>query len=354
MHEPSNALILFVVLTVLLFMGLGIAMVILMDHKHRIPGGFTSNPFSLVGIHRDHPVISFLTAIIVLSIIAALVFEITVTLGERLGLFAREEDKSELLQELDEQRFTERMRHFHNEPEQDHADLGRKQACFYCHGDYPHSKKQMVRTLLNMHTQFIGCLTCHVDEKEIPEESYRFRWLNYSGIKVTGPPYGTSHDPDTGYLVNTDDYYSKIVVYQGEGETASLLELTEDKPEVQEFAELVAEGELSDQDREGLKRRFHTMIRDKGRNCSLCHAPEDRAYLPFRQLGFSDQRVTELSNLDIIGVVDKYVEFHLPDLMKNGAPPASEPMPSSSTEQRVPAADQPVNTQSVPSKQPHG
>ena len=201
MQEPSNELIIFIVLTVLLFMALGICMVVLMDHKARLPGGFTSNPFSIVGMHRDHPVIGFLTTIILFSIIASLIFEISVTIGEELGLFS-EEDESELLQELNEQRFTERMRHFHNVPEVNLVELGKKQACFYCHGDYPHAKKQMIRTLLNMHTQFIGCMTCHTDEKKIPEATYNLNWLNSSGIEITGPPFGTSVDEQTGLLVN--------------------------------------------------------------------------------------------------------------------------------------------------------
>ena len=323
MQEPSNELILFIVLTVLLFMGLGILMVILMDHKARLPGGFTSNPLSIRGMHREHPVEAFLTTIILFAIIGSLIFEISVTIAEEFGLI-KEEEESELLQALDEQRFTERMRHFHNVPETNLVELGKKQACYYCHGDYPHAKKQMIRTLLNMHTQFIGCMTCHTDEKKIPEATYSLNWLNYSGIEVTGPPFGTSVDEQTGLLVKTDDYYSKIVVYGGEGEENRLLELTEDNAEVQEFAKLAAEGKLSDKDRDGLKRRFHMLIRDTGRKCSRCHTDEEKSYIPFRDLGFSDQRISDLSNLNIVGVVEKYVEFHMPDLMKNGTQIPSE------------------------------
>ena len=323
MQEPSNELIIFIVLTVLLFMAFGVLMVILMDHKARLPGGFVSNPFSIKGMHRDHPVVAFITTIILFAIIASLIFEISVTIAEEFGLL-KEEEESELLQQLDEQRFTERMRHFHNVPEVNLVELGKKQACFYCHGDYPHSKKQMIRTLLNMHTQFIGCMTCHTDEKKIPEATYSLKWLNYSGIEVTGPPFGSSIDEQTGLLVKTDDYYSKIVAYGGEGEENRLLELTEDNSEVKEFAKLAAEGKLSDKDREGLKRRFHAVIRDKGRKCSRCHTEEEKSYIPFRELGFSDQRISDLSNLNIVGVVEKYVEFHMPDLMKNDAQKSSE------------------------------
>lgn len=323
MQEPSNELTIFIILTVLLFMAFGVLMVILMDHKAKLPGGFVSDPFTIRGIHRDHPVVAFVTTTILLAIIGCLIFEISITVAEEFGLF-KEEKESELLAQLNEQRFTERMRHFHNVPETNLVELGKKQACFYCHGDYPHSKTQMIRTLLNMHTQFIGCMTCHTDEKKIPESTYTLDWLNSSGIEVTGPPYGSSIDEDTGLLVKTDDYYSKIVVYGGEGDENRLLELTENNKEVQEFAKLAAEGKLSEKDKEGLKRRFHVMIRNKGRRCSRCHTLEEKSYIPFRDLGFSDQRISDLTNLNIVGVVDKYVEFHMPDLMKNDTQNPSE------------------------------
>lgn len=315
-EAPSNELIFFIVLTVLLFIGLGIAMVILIDHKARIPGGFVRNPFSLVGIHRDHPVISFLTTVILVAIIGSLVFEISVTLIEKIGGFKRQE-LSSLLQQLREERYTERMRHFHNEPRQNLVDLGRKQACFYCHGDYPHSKEPMVRSLLNMHTQFVGCMTCHADNEKISQKSFSFSWLNYSGIAVTGPPYGTSIDPDSGYLVATDDYYSKIVVYAEQAGERQLLELTEDQDEVRDFISLSGRGRLSEQDRESLKRRFHALVNGEGRKCSSCHTQEEESYLPFRDLGFSEQRIGDLTNLNIIGIVENYHDFYLPDLLKN-------------------------------------
>jgi hypothetical protein len=304
MNPASSTTTTFIVLSVVLFMLLGIAILVAIDKGARVPG---AKP------RRDHPRAGFAVASVLLVIIAALLFEIVVAAGEKLGAFV-EEDKPELLQQLREDRFSERMRHFHNEPTEYKAELGRQQACFYCHGHYPHSKQVMVRTLLNMHTQFIGCMTCHTDPDKIPERTYSFSWLNFSGIEVTGPPYGTSIDPDSGLLVRTDDYYSKVVIYADDQGEPRLLELTEDSQEVRDFAQLSAEGKLEDRDSEAIKIRFHSSILRKGRTCSRCHAPEDKSYLPFRKLGFSEQRVNDLTDLDIVGIVEKYREFHLPVL----------------------------------------
>ena len=313
MQHAGSELVIFVVLTVVLFVLLGIAMLVIVDHKAKIPGSFHNDPFSISGLRRGHPVISFLTALILGAIILALLFELTVSMAEFMG-FARAEKQPKLLQELSEQRFVERMRHFHNEPEKDLVSLGDKTVCFYCHGDFPHSKQRMVRTLLNMHTQFIGCMTCHTDPDKIPESKYRFEWLNYSGIEVKGPPYGTSLDPDTGFLVDTDDYYSKIVINDTRGNSSHLLEITEQSPAVQEF--LAVREQLSDKDRVALKKHFHAQVKPKGRFCTRCHAAEDKSYLPFRQLGFSDQRINDLTNLNLVGIVEKYKEFYLPKLFE--------------------------------------
>jgi len=313
MYESVDILTVFIVISVFLFMFLGIAILVMIDHKARIPGEFHNDPFSISGLRREHPVLGFLTAFILAGVILSLLFEVAVAFGGRLGFF-KEKEKSELLQELKEHRFSEEMRHFHNLRENDNINKGKKQACFYCHGDYPHSKTRMIRTLLNMHTQFIGCMTCHTDEKKIPEDKYSFAWLNFSGIDVKGPHFGTSINPDTGFLVNTDDYFSKIVLYADIDNKRTLMEAIEDKPEVQEFLKI--KDQLSDSDREAIKKRIHKVVRRKGHFCDRCHAPEDKSFLPFRELGFSEQRVFDVTNLNILGVVKKYKQFYLPNLFR--------------------------------------
>lgn len=315
MHDISDQLTTYIVLTVLLFMLLGVALVVLIDHKSKIPGEFVHDPFSISGMRRGHPVISFLTAFILGCIILSLFFEVFIALGSHAGLFKSEEEKKpEILQSLRLDRFTEKKRHFHHELKVDKVNMGNKPVCFECHGDYPHSKEPMIRTLMNMHTQFTGCMTCHVNEEKVPEKYYSFKWLNYSGIEVKGKPFGTDINPDTGYLQETDDYYSKIVVYSNQSGKENLLEVTEDEPDVKEF--LKVKDKLSDRDKEALKKRFHRIVRPKGRFCSRCHAEEKKSFLPFRELGFSERRISDVTNLNMIGVVEKYKKFYMPKLIR--------------------------------------
>ncbi len=316
-HDTPTTTIL-IVASAVLFFCLGIAILVIMDHKARMPGGFKRDLFSVSGMRRDHPVEAFLTASILLGIIVVLVLEISVALAERYGLLKDDEEPPALLAKLAEERTAERLRHFHNLPAEDAADEGTKTVCFYCHGDYPHSKERMIRTLLNMHTQFIGCMTCHADDRKVPEERLTLRWLNFSGIEVQGEPFGTDVDPHTGYLTPTDDYYSKIVAYVRRPEGEELLEITESDPRAQEF--VAVQDKLSDRDREAVKKSFHRLVSPKGRFCTRCHAEEDESYIPFDALGFTDRRISDLTNLSIIGLVQKYKTFYMPNLLKSDKP----------------------------------
>ena len=338
MHDVTQvAPTIIIVIAVLLFFGLGVAILILMDHKSKLPGGYRHDLFSISGKRRDHPVESFLTTTILLGIIASLLFSLFAVLGEKLG-FAKIKEEPALLVKLREERNTERLRHFHNVPLVNKVLLGKKSICFSCHGDYPHSKEPMIRTLMNMHTQFAGCMTCHNDPRKIKESTLSFEWLNYSGIEVKGKPFGISKDEKTGYLSTTDDYYSKIVVYTNQGNEKKLLEITEDTQEAKEF--LAIRDKLTDIDKEAIKKGFHRNVMPKGRFCSRCHTDEKKSYLPFRKLGFSDRRISDVTNLNIIGLVEKYKTFYMPNLLKAGKSlPSIEEMTGPVTKQNKSTGD---------------
>lgn len=314
MHDVTHVSTVIIVAAVLLFFALGVAILIIMDHKSKLPGGYRHDLFSISGKRRDHPVESFVTTTILLGIIAALLLSLFAVLGDKLGISKIKEEPA-LLVKLREERTIEKLRHFHNTPLIDKPLLGKKNVCFSCHGDYPHSKEPMIRTLMNMHTQFTGCMTCHNDPKKIKEESLSFEWLNYSGIEVKGKPFGTSKDNKTGYISVTDDYYSKIVAYTEQGNEKKLLEITEDSPKAKEF--LAIRDKLSDVDKEAIKKSFHKNVMPKGRFCSKCHTSEQKSYLPFRKLGFSERRISDVTNLNIIGLVEKYKTFYMPNLLKS-------------------------------------
>lgn len=305
----ATAVIIFVLFLMLL--------VIVLDSKARIPGKLRVDLFGITGTRQDHPLWSYLIGVMVLLFICSIGVQFTISMISHLPVQVTEKP-SELLKSLAIKSESEKARHFHN-PANNLALEGKKSVCFYCHGDFPHFQQRMIRTLLNMHTQFIGCMTCHADPDKIDENKITLKWLNYSGIKVNGPLFGTDYDLDTGFLISTDDYFSKIVPYLSVGSTQKLLEITEDDPMAIDFVKV--QEKLKGQDRASVKKSLHEFVAPIGRFCTKCHTQVENSFIPFKKLGFSDNRIEELTNLNIIGLVQKYKQFYMPDIMQRDVDP---------------------------------
>jgi len=313
MHHTVELDSTFVALAVVMFLLFAIAVLIIIDHKARIPGEIRRDLFSISGLRRNHPIWAWMVSMLLWTIIAVLLAS---SVYSMIG-HEKKPEAPKMLAKLDIERQKERAKHFHNVPKVDPLTLGKRPICYTCHSEYPHAKKPMIRTLLNMHTQFVGCMTCHADERKVPENTVTLRWLNYSGIEVKGKPFGIDVDPATGSLLETDDYYSKIVPYTTLNGREALLEITEDAPEAQEFIKL--RSQLSDQDMGSIKKAFHSQVNPIGRFCTRCHAAEKESYVPFRALGFSDKRINALTNVNIVGIVQKYKEFYIPTIFLDDA-----------------------------------
>lgn len=321
MHTIVQLDSIFIALAVLMFIFFAIAVLIIVDHKARIPAPATDDLTSIAGRRRSHPMWSWMVSMMLWAIILLLA---GASLYKMFGhkLVAKPQENA-LFSSLDKEHRAERIRHFHNLPATTEYSKGVQPICYSCHGEYPHSAKPMVRTLLNMHTQFAGCMTCHADDAKVPEKDIRLRWLNYSGIEVKGKPFGVEVDPTTGSLAVTDDYFSKIVPYQilANG-TEKLLEITEQSEDARNF--LAVRGALTPQQQGAVKKMFHATVNPVGRFCTRCHVDEKDSYIPFRALGFSEARVAALTNLNIVGIVQKYREFYIPTIFHGGTDPASK------------------------------
>ncbi len=317
MHNTTTTETVITIIAVVGFVLLLIMLLIVMDHKARIPGILKRDLFSVTGTRNNHPIWSYLIGFILLTIIASIGIELGATLVNELPAVT-DDIPSPLLNSLKEKSVLESKRHFHN-PANTLALEGKKSVCYYCHGDFPHFQRRMIRTLLNMHTQFLGCMTCHVSPEKINVNNISLQWLNYSGLDVTGPHFGTDYDPSTGFLIETDDYFSKIVAYETNVDSVSLIEITEDDPMAVDFVRV--QEKLKGRDREAVKKSLHNTVIPKGRFCPSCHTQIEKSFVPFKQLGFSDDRISDLTNMNIIGIVEKYKEFYMPDLLNRSIEP---------------------------------
>ncbi len=183
-------------------------------------------------------------------------------------------------------------------------------SCRVCHALYPHSKSNLVRALLNMHTGFITCEVCHLKRDAFARVAYQ--WSEPEHVEFTGLPYGSRYDPERGIVRTTGNLISRLVVFVWEKGRKTLFVHKQDADEANRF--LLEEKGLKDRDKETKLVFFHRNISRKEITlaCKECHSR--KGILDFGSLGFGKKKSKDLMDLDLAGLVAKYDVFYLPDL----------------------------------------
>lgn len=219
--------------------------------------------------------------------------------------------RSVILEEAKNLEEFEVHRHFHNIVEFPQLPEQDRPVCFICHSDYPHGKNKKTRSLLNMHTQYFVCETCHIKEAKDMELTYRW----YSPVEEIpeGPFFGTSYHPENGNLMEVEDKFSKITPYVIKGDRLESAIQIQDAPLAQDYMRV--RDQLTPEQRDGVKKKFHLNIKDQGHDCKACHAK--KSILDYRKLGFAENRIEDLEQLNISGMITKYEDFYLPELFRD-------------------------------------
>ncbi len=267
----------------------------------------------------EHPksvyVIGFIFKIITLTVLIGVIYQITFSPHGPAVLVPiqkkiEEGQKSAILEEVRKHEEYEKHRHFHNVVEYPQLPENMRPVCYICHSDYPHSKNKKVRAMLNMHTQFFVCETCHIETKEGVEVTYK--WYNPYEKDPKGPFFGTSYDPETGNLSEVSDNFSKISPYFVKGDKLESAIQIQDGALAKDYANV--KDQLTPEQRDNVKKKFHVNIKAKGHECKACHSR--KSILEFKKLGFTPNRTVDLEQLNITGLVTKYEKFYIPNLFK--------------------------------------
>ena len=269
----------------------------------------------------NHPLSAYLIGLffigLMLMVLAGVIHHLTISHhgpGLLLPLFEKykEHRKSEILTEVQRIEDFEKHRHFHLIDDKEYPELpeNMRPVCFICHSEYPHSKNKRIRALMNIHTQFFACETCHI--KEVPGTEIIYKWDNPMNKNSKGPFYGTSYDSETRYLSQGNDQIAKITPFIKSGNADKFVSAIQmqDAPMAKDYMKV--RDKLSPEQREGIKNKFHKSIKPIGHDCKICHIQE--SILDFKKLGFDDGRISNLKMLDIIGMLSRYDEFYLPEL----------------------------------------
>jgi len=275
----------------------------------------------------DHPKTSYLmgffVVLVTFAVLLGVLYHLTLS-PDGPGLLKPierkflHEPKSPIMDEVRRVEELEEHRHFHHIIKYPQIPEEKRPACYICHSDYPHSKNIKVRSLLNMHTQYFVCESCHIKERE--GTSIFFKWYSPFNENPPGPFLGTSYDPETGNLAEVEDKFSKIAPYFRKGVKLEPAILEQDAPVALDYMRV--RDKLSPEQREGIKNKFHVDIKPKGFECNACHS--EKSILDFSRLGFADNRIVDLEQMNIKGMLTKYEQFYLPDLFKQPEPEAKK------------------------------
>lgn len=184
--------------------------------------------------------------------------------------------------------------------------------CIRCHGAVPHDRAKTIRAFLNMHAFYMACETCHVRPEEY-EEPYLFRWYAKETGVITANPPGLNTLDESMY----GNYAAKIspgeITKDG---TFRLLYGAKELAFVERY--LKEESRLNDTQKSKMKKVIHRNVNEEPLICDGCHTIKDDPYLPFALLGYPKQRLHELTSTEVVGMINKYQQFYIPNLLKGG------------------------------------
>lgn len=190
--------------------------------------------------------------------------------------------------------------------------------CIRCHGAVPHDKAKTIRAFLNMHAFYMACETCHVRPKD-SENKYVFRWYDKESGKVTANPPGLNTIDESMY----GNYYAKIAPGRLNSDgTFKFINGPNELKFVERF--LKEEDRLNDTQKSKMKKVIHRNVNEEPLICDGCHTIKDEPYLPFILLGYPQRRLHELTSTEVVGMINKYQQFYIPQLLRGGGVPKND------------------------------
>jgi len=183
--------------------------------------------------------------------------------------------------------------HFHILDQTVYSDAESTSICLQCHGNFCHTKSKELRSFYNMHSFYLACETCHIRIKE--GEKILFQWFDNLTGKVVKEIKGQN-----------GSYGAKIVPLK-EGER-----LDKFPKEDLAFKYMKFKDTYSEEEKKRIQDELMKHISKEPLTCKECHKRD--GYLNFSTLGYSQERINQLTRLEIIKLIDEYKEFFIPTM----------------------------------------
>jgi hypothetical protein len=172
--------------------------------------------------------------------------------------------------------------------------------CTQCHLNPPHRENEKLRSFLNMHTQFIDCLSCHYQAKD---KQLSYAWFDESLHPLSSKEFPLRTPSDEVNAEVKEDLSlipqnkAKIhPVYQDKLVTVSLHN---------DFSKRIEQQweSSNEEEKARIKLRLHAPIKEKGLKCTQCHKDQQKQ-LDLKALGASAEQVFSIEN----NIIAKFLE----------------------------------------------
>ncbi len=207
-----------------------------------------------------------------------------------------------------------RFHHIGFEIEEDKAST-----CVGCHGNVPHNKSKEIRSFLNMHAFYTACQTCHI-RAEGESQRLAFRWSDKQTGEQTVNPIALVKIEDLQAMGDQNsypaygDYGAKIAPGRVMENTFSFEKVSDEKAKAVMDRYITQEKTLTTQQKSQMNEFLHKRITKTPVACDECHNSTE-PYIPFAELGYPPRRVDELTDSSVVGMIEKYKEFFIPDFI---------------------------------------
>ncbi|MEO2082856.1 MAG: hypothetical protein ABGX12_02380, partial [Desulfurobacteriaceae bacterium] len=165
--------------------------------------------------------------------------------------------------------------------------------CLACHTFAAHKKDEKYAPFYNAHGTFLSCTTCH-----FVKSGLSYSWVEIDGDRAVGKEGG--------------DFYGlryirkgNRVILSGGDNRARITPVYEGSPLV-----IPLKGNESLLKDVKAVSKMHSALTEKVLKCEDCH--REKGVLDFRALGFSDERVKDLKENEVVKGLKEYKTIHFP------------------------------------------
>ena len=194
--------------------------------------------------------------------------------------------------------------HFHNITMQVTPD--ERSYCIKCHGDFPHGTKSQIRTYLNMHDFYLACQTCHV--KREGKDTYAYTWYNRANGRIL------EQVPDLS-AASLDELNIKLIPGIQTSEGWQRLDSDQLKEYAEDFFKKAQNTSLSTDQKKQSIEKIHSILSSKSITCQQCHN-ETQPLLPYKQLGYSPERIKQLTRSELVQMIENFDQFRFPTIFE--------------------------------------